>query len=221
MRLQRDNSSVVVYLGRCPRLYTFALSARVGHTGAHGASWALPLAISQGRGGRVCSARWTHGGARGIMGIASCHLPWPWRACLQRALDTRERTGHHGHCSLPSPMAMEGVFAAHVGHTGAHGASWALSLVVSYGLRGRFFGACCSHEGTYGNHWKYGSRHLGAGNYHQRTGSAFYLLTLLLFTFQNCLFAFLPCSPSKSRAFLRFCGLFSVLLQWCRGTQRT
>ena len=140
---------------------------------------------------------------------------------FQRALDTRGRTGHHGHCSLPSPMAMEGVFAARVGHTGAHGASWALSLVVSYGLRGRFFGACCSHEGTYGNHWKYGSRHLCAGNYHQRTGSAFYLLTLLLFTFQNCLFAFLPCSPSKSRAFLRFCGLFSVLLQWCRGTQRT
>ena len=33
LRLQRDNSLVVVYLGRCPRLYTFALSARVAHSG--------------------------------------------------------------------------------------------------------------------------------------------------------------------------------------------
>ena len=40
LRLQRDNSLVVVYLGRCPRLYTFALSARVAHTGSHMASWA-------------------------------------------------------------------------------------------------------------------------------------------------------------------------------------
>ena len=29
LRLQRDNSLVVVYLGRCPRLYTAALSAHV------------------------------------------------------------------------------------------------------------------------------------------------------------------------------------------------
>ena len=117
LRLQRDNSSVVVYLGRCPRLYTFALSARVGHTGAHGASWALPLAISHGRGGRVCSARWTHGSARGIMGIAPCLLPWPWRACLQRALDTRGRTGHHGLCPLSSPMALGDVFSVRAAHT--------------------------------------------------------------------------------------------------------
>ena len=33
LRLQRDNSLVVVYLGRCPRLYTAALSARVAHSG--------------------------------------------------------------------------------------------------------------------------------------------------------------------------------------------
>ena len=40
LRLQRDNSLLIVYLGRCPRLYTFALSARVAHTGSHMASWA-------------------------------------------------------------------------------------------------------------------------------------------------------------------------------------
>ena len=28
LRLQRDNSSVAIYLGRCPRLYTSALTAR-------------------------------------------------------------------------------------------------------------------------------------------------------------------------------------------------
>ena len=33
LRLQRDNSLVVVYLGRCPRLYTAALTARVAQTG--------------------------------------------------------------------------------------------------------------------------------------------------------------------------------------------
>ena len=31
LRLQRDNSLLIVYLGRCPRLYTVALSARVAH----------------------------------------------------------------------------------------------------------------------------------------------------------------------------------------------
>ena len=55
LRLQRDNSLVVVYLGRCPRLYTSAPSARVGHAGLRVAhvvlptvSWSLPLAISLG-----------------------------------------------------------------------------------------------------------------------------------------------------------------------------
>ena len=33
LRLQRDNSSVAIYLGRCPRLYTSALSARAVHAG--------------------------------------------------------------------------------------------------------------------------------------------------------------------------------------------
>ena len=33
LRLQRDKSLMIVYLGRCPRLYTFALSARVDHMG--------------------------------------------------------------------------------------------------------------------------------------------------------------------------------------------
>ena len=33
LRLQRADRLMVVYLGRCPRLRTVALSARVGHTG--------------------------------------------------------------------------------------------------------------------------------------------------------------------------------------------
>ena len=44
LRLQRDKSLMIVYLGRCPRLYTFALSARVDHMGlAHRCHGSHPL----------------------------------------------------------------------------------------------------------------------------------------------------------------------------------
>ena len=36
---------MVVYLGRCPRLYTSAPTARVDHSGSHVASWTLSLAM--------------------------------------------------------------------------------------------------------------------------------------------------------------------------------
>ena len=52
---------MVVYLGRCPRLYTAALAARVGHTGVF-------LAISPGLKG-VLAARVAHTGLRIVITV--------------------------------------------------------------------------------------------------------------------------------------------------------
>ena len=74
LRLQRDNSLMVVYLGRCPRLYTSALSARVGYMGiVRGHHGIVPRHLPWPW-GRAFGTRWPHGFARGIMGIATRHL---------------------------------------------------------------------------------------------------------------------------------------------------
>ena len=53
---------MVVYLGRCPRLYTSAPTARVDHSGSHVASWTLSLAIALDH-GAVFSVRVGYTGA--------------------------------------------------------------------------------------------------------------------------------------------------------------
>ena len=67
LRLQRDNSLVIVYLGRCPRLYTVALSARVGYSYVAPIImvepvWAVPKFLVVGN---------THGVACGKLVVAS------------------------------------------------------------------------------------------------------------------------------------------------------
>ena len=69
LRLQRDNSLVVVYLGRCPRLYTVALSARVGYSYVAPIImvepvWAVPKFLVVGN---------THGVACGKLLAGSCN----------------------------------------------------------------------------------------------------------------------------------------------------
>ena len=61
LRLQRDNSLMVVYLGRCPRLYTAALSARVAHAGLRMVVTVPILAISPWPCGRAYSVCISHG----------------------------------------------------------------------------------------------------------------------------------------------------------------
>ena len=69
LRLQRDNSLMVVYLGRCPRLYTVALSARVGYSYVAPIImvepvWAVPKFLVVGN---------THGVACGKSAGCSCN----------------------------------------------------------------------------------------------------------------------------------------------------
>ena len=63
LRLQRDNSSVAIYLGRCPRLYTSALSARAVHAGLRMVVIVSILTIFFGL-KNVFSARAVHAGLR-------------------------------------------------------------------------------------------------------------------------------------------------------------
>ena len=93
LRLQRDNSLMVVYLGRCPRLYTAALSARIAHAGlAHGChgSHSRHLSLAVGCAYSAHSPRGfapgSHGVAHGVMVIVLRHLPWLERGtCIARS----------------------------------------------------------------------------------------------------------------------------------------
>ena len=90
LRLQRDNSLVIVYLGRCPRLYTVALSARVGYSYVAPIImvepvWAVPKFLVVGN---------THGVACGKSAGCSCNrgsrplrFPEPSLACWEPSLE--------------------------------------------------------------------------------------------------------------------------------------
>ena len=90
LRLQRDNSLMVVYLGRCPRLYTVALSARVGYSYVVPIImvepvWAVPKFLVVGN---------THGVACGKSAGGSCNrgsrplrFPEPSLACWEPSLE--------------------------------------------------------------------------------------------------------------------------------------
>ena len=104
-----------MYLGRCPRLYTSAPTARVDHSGSHVASWTLSLAIALDH-GAVFSVRVDHSGSH----VAS------WTLSLAIALD-------HG-----------AVFSVRVGYTGAHVASWTL-LLAMFGAVGNALSVHVAH----------------------------------------------------------------------------
>ena len=90
LRLQRDNSLLIVYLGRCPRLYTVALSARVGYSYVAPIImvepvWAVPKFLVVGN---------THGVACGKLLAGSCNrgsrplrFPEPSLACWEPSLE--------------------------------------------------------------------------------------------------------------------------------------
>ena len=78
LRLQRDNSLMVVYLGRCPRLYTAALSARIAHAGLRMVVTVPILAISPWSWG-VLTACVAHAGLRMVVTVPILAIsPWPW-----------------------------------------------------------------------------------------------------------------------------------------------
>ena len=163
LRLQRDNSLMVVYLGRCPRLYTAALSARIAHAGLRMVVMVPILAISPWPWGvlTVCVA---HAGLRMVAVVPILAIsPWP--------------------C---------GVLSACVAHAGLRMVAVVPILAISPWPWGVLSARVAPHgfarcpTGLFmGNLENIGNHFRGLGNVFQPMGSAFYLFTLLRFYFSR------------------------------------
>ena len=106
LRLQRDNSLMVVYLGRCPRLYTAALSARIAHAGLRMVVTVPILAISPWPCG-VLSVCVAHAGLRMVVTVPILAIsPWPWGVLTARVAHMDCPVAPRGFARCPTGLFM-------------------------------------------------------------------------------------------------------------------